>query len=87
MELLSRKGGTSPVVFQRYCFQNVQVTSIKHTGSGGDDGPHENVSFYYTAVSEQYSRQNADGSIAQTVFAGWNATTGALITAYPTSCG
>jgi type VI secretion system secreted protein Hcp len=88
MELIGRKPGTTPFIFLRYCFQNVQVTSINHSDStGGGSVPTEDVTFFYTAFSEQYTQQSPSGGIAQTVFAGWNATSGTLIGQYPTVCG
>jgi type VI secretion system secreted protein Hcp len=87
MELIGRKAGAAQQIFLRYCFQQVQVTSIQHSDAAGSTLPTENVSFFYAAVSEQYTRQNPDGSIGQTVFAGWNATSGTLITTYPAPCG
>jgi type VI secretion system secreted protein Hcp len=88
MELIGRKSGASPLIFLRYCFQNVQVTSIQQSdATGAGPAPEEDVTFFYVAVSEQYTRQNPDGSIGQTVFAGWNSNTGVLISTYPTTCG
>ena len=88
MELIGRKPGTTPFIFLRYCFQNVHVTSIEHSDTAGAGAaPLEKLTFFYTAVSQQYFRQNPDGSIGQTVFAGWNATSGTLIGQYPTVCG
>jgi type VI secretion system secreted protein Hcp len=88
MELIGRKSGGSPLIFLRYCFQNVNVTSINHSdATGSGPAPTENITFFYTSVSEQYTRQNPDGSSGGTVFAGWNATSGQLISGYPTVCG
>jgi type VI secretion system secreted protein Hcp len=86
VELIGRKAGETQFVFLRYCLQDVQVTSIQHSGSGGEDSSQENVSFAYAAVSQQYTQQNATGG-ESSVFAGWNATTGALIATYPNPCG
>jgi len=86
-ELIARKAGENPFIFLRFCFENVQVTSIQQSGKTTDDVPTEQVSFGYAAVSEQYNRQDNTGGIGQTVFAGWNATQGALIQTYPLSCG
>jgi type VI protein secretion system component Hcp len=63
------------------------VSSISHGGGAGDPVPTENVSCSYGAVSEQYSQQGPRGGLGDTVFAGWNATTGQLIAAYPNPCG
>jgi type VI secretion system secreted protein Hcp len=88
MELIGRKSGATQVIFLRYCFQQVHVTSINHSDStGSGPAPTENITFHYNAVSEQYTRQNPDGSLGGTVFAGWNATSGTLISSYPTVCG
>jgi type VI secretion system secreted protein Hcp len=88
IELIGRKAGATQLDFLRYCFQNVQVTSIQHSdAAGGSAVPSESVSFFYLVFSEQYSRQNPDGSLGGTVFSGWNSTTGKLINAYPANCG
>ncbi|HLM10544.1 MAG TPA: type VI secretion system tube protein Hcp [Thermoleophilaceae bacterium] len=82
-----RTGSETSQVFVRYCLQNVRVASIQQSGQGEDPQPSENVSFSYGAFSEQYSTQKADGTIDQTVFAGWNLNTGLLIQTYPGNCG
>ena len=88
VELVGRKPGTNPQVFLRFCFQNVQVTSIQQSDSAGATvPPKESSLFFYGSVSEQYFRQNPDGTIAPGVFAGWNSTNGTLITTYPATCG
>ena len=55
--------------------------------SRGSAGTHENVSFSYSAVSQQYVPQRADGSLGPTVFAGWDAVNNQLIATYPNPCG
>ena len=88
VELIGRKAGESQLVFLRYCLQDVRVTSIQQSGStGGDDFSQENVSFAYATFSQQYTPQDAKGSGGPSVFAGWNATTGDLISTYPNPCG
>ena len=84
-ELIGRKSGENQFIFLRFCFENVQVTSIQQ--AAGDEAPSEHVSFAYAAVSEQYTQQSNTGGIGNTVFAGWNATQGALIQTYPANCG
>lgn len=86
-ELIGRKAGDTPIIFLRWCFQDVQVSSISQAGNSQADAPNESVSLAYGSASQQYTRQNADGSAGGTVFAGWNATQGALITTYPNPCG
>jgi type VI secretion system secreted protein Hcp len=87
VELIGRKAGEAQFIFLRFCFEGVRVNSVQQGGSSGGDSPNENVSFSYGAVSEQYTQQRADGTSGNTVFAGWNATQGALIQTYPASCG
>jgi type VI secretion system secreted protein Hcp len=87
VELIGRKAGEFQQIFLRFCFQDVRVTSVQQSGSVGGDVPSENVSFAYTSVSEQYTSQNPDGKGGQTVFAGWNSSTGDLIGTYPNPCG
>lgn len=87
MELLGRKAGGSSQVFLRYCFQGVRVASIQQADSRNSATPTESVSFSYSAVSEQYAPQKANGTLGATVFAGWNAVSNQLISAYPSPCG
>jgi type VI secretion system secreted protein Hcp len=87
MELLGRKPGDRPLIYLRYCFQDVQVASISQGDSRDSETPTETVSFAYGAASQQYTIQKADGSAGDSVFAGWNATTGQLIAGYPSPCG
>jgi type VI secretion system secreted protein Hcp len=88
-ELIGRKtGGRDQLVFLRWCFQDVKVSSVSQGGnSGSGQNPTENVSLAYGSASQQYTKQKADGSADGTVFAGWNATAGALISTYPDPCG
>jgi type VI secretion system secreted protein Hcp len=87
VELIGRKAGETQLIFLRYCLQDVQVTSQQQSGQSAGDNANENVTFRYGSFSQQYTSQNADGKIGQTVFAGWNATTGELIATYPNPCG
>ncbi len=86
VELIARKAGEFQFIYLRYCLQDVQVTSQQQAGHGGDTAT-ENVTFRYGSFSQQYTSQNSDGKSGQTVFAGWNATTGDLIATYPNPCG
>ena len=86
VELIARKAGEFQFIFLRYCLQDVQVTSQQQAGHGGDTTT-ENVTFRYGSFSQQYTSQGSDGKSGQTVFAGWNATTGDLIATYPDPCG
>jgi type VI secretion system secreted protein Hcp len=87
MELIGRKAGETQQIFLRFCFQDVQVSSVSQGGGTGGDNPSEHVTFGYTSVSEQYTAGNPDGKTGTTVFAGWNSSTGDLIGTYPNPCG
>jgi type VI secretion system secreted protein Hcp len=87
MELLGRKTGANPIVYLKYCFEDVTVSSLQQSDSRGSDNPVESVSFRYRAASLNYARQKADGSVSQNIFAGWNVTMGELIATYPAPCG
>ena len=87
VELIARTAGANPFVYLRLCFQDVTVSSIKQSAGTAENVSTENASFSYGAVSQQYSAQTPTGGAGQTVFSGWNATTGTLIQTYPASCG
>ena len=85
-EVIARKAGETPLIYLRYCLQDVRVASIQQASSGGDAST-ENVTFSYGSFSMQYTSQTSDGKAGQTLFAGWNSTTGQLIDPYPNPCG
>ena len=87
VELIARRAGETQLIFLRYCLEDVQVTSQQQSGDSGEDTASEKVTFSYGSFSQQYTRQFADGKAGETVFAGWNATTGQLIATYPDNCG
>ena len=87
VELIGLTSGEVQTVFLRYCLQNVRVSSQSQSGNRGGDSARENVTFAYGSFTQQYTRLDAKGGAADTVFAGWNTTTGQLIGAYPANCG
>jgi type VI secretion system secreted protein Hcp len=87
MELIGRKAGENQLTFLRLCFQDVRVSSIQQGDSRGSESPTESVSFSYGSQSQQYTMQSPTGGAGSSIFAGWNASTGQLISSYPPSCG
>jgi type VI protein secretion system component Hcp len=71
-KLTAVKGGEPPARWLRFCFTGVRVTSVSSAGSRDDDRLRENVTFSYSTIVEAYQRQLPDGSLAQTVFGGWD---------------
>ena len=64
-------GAARPEVYYRLCMTGVRVTSI--SSKGGEDGTvHEDVTLSFATIVESYRRQNADGTLAPAVFAGWD---------------
>src|SRR4051794_32770794 len=61
MELVARKSGPTPLIYMRYTFQPVFVTSQTHSGSG-DDGVEETLMLTYGAVRQTYTKQTATGA-------------------------
>jgi type VI secretion system secreted protein Hcp len=56
-----------------YNFQNVFVTSIQWSGSGGaGDAPMESVSFCFEVGTVDYSPQKDDGSLGNAIHGGWD---------------
>jgi type VI secretion system secreted protein Hcp len=85
MELIARRAGGKQMAYLHYCFQTVLVSSIQTSASSSE--PNESVSFEYDTFTERYAPLRADGSLGPSVFSGWNATTGDLMTTYPNPCG
>ena len=56
-----------------YQFENVYVTSIQWSGSGGaGDAPMESVSFCFETGEVDYTPQKDDGSGDQAIHGGWH---------------
>jgi type VI secretion system secreted protein Hcp len=56
-----------------YNFQNVYVTSIQWSGSGGaGDSPMESVTFCFEVGTVDYSPQKDDGSLGNAIHGGWD---------------
>jgi type VI secretion system secreted protein Hcp len=60
-----RKAGGEQVVYLKYIFEHVLVSSIQWSGSsGGEDVPTEGVSFAFKKVTMEYSGQTEAGEAA-----------------------
>jgi type VI secretion system secreted protein Hcp len=56
-----------------YCFQNLFVTSIQWSGSGGaGDSPMESVSFCFEVGTVDYTPQKDDGTAGNAIHGGWD---------------
>lgn len=52
--------------------EDVVVASFANSGSGGDEGLVESVSFGYSKIKMQYTEQNEKGAAAGTTAMGWD---------------
>jgi len=77
VEVVSRSTATAPYV--RYCFQNALITSQKQEGASGDN-VHETLKFSVLAAGQQFTRQNPDGTLGNSVFGGWDLKTNMALT-------
>lgn len=71
-----RSGGDKLVEFLKIEFEQVLVSSYQ-TGSHGDS-PTDSFSLNFAKYTATYKLQNADGSVGETVDAGYNIATGKL---------
>ena len=67
-----RKAGETPLVYLRFCFTGLRVSSISTGGSGGEDRLTENVTLNYATIIQKYSLQKADGSAGDSFQFGWD---------------
>jgi type VI secretion system secreted protein Hcp len=75
MELVARKPGPagSAPIYMRYTFQLAFVTSQTQTGSSGDEGIQEKLTFAYGAVKQTYVKLGTTGApVGPNVFGSWN---------------
>jgi type VI secretion system secreted protein Hcp len=70
-----RKAGKNQQEYLIYDFTEVYVDSVQWSGkSGGDDTPHEDVSFSFATVHVKYAPQKPDGTLDSPVEGGWDVT-------------
>lgn len=79
VEIVARKAASANAPYLRYCFQNVFVTG--QDVSGGDD-VEEKLQLVYGSVTQQYTKQNKDGSLQTglngTVTSSWSLLTNTI---------
>jgi len=64
---LRKSGGDGkPYVFTKYTFKDILISSFQTGGSKGGDGPIDQCSFNFTAITVEYFQQKADGSVSLT---------------------
>ena len=68
----ARRPGESPSQYLVVRFTDVTVTSVSGAGAVEEDAALESVSFVYSAVSFEYSRQMPDGSLAPASVFQWD---------------
>jgi type VI secretion system secreted protein Hcp len=62
-----------PTPYLVYNFQNLYVTSIQWSGSGGaGDSPMESITFCFEVGTVDYSPQKDDGSLDNAIHGGWD---------------
>jgi type VI secretion system secreted protein Hcp len=70
---LQRQVQAAATPYLVYNFQNVYVTSIQWSGSGGaGDSPMESVSFCFEVGAVDYSPQKDDGTLGNAIHGGWD---------------
>ena len=74
VELVVRKAGGDQLEYYKIELQDVVITGYSTTGSSGE-APTESVSFNYSKIMFEYTPQNADGTAASPVKAGYDLAT------------
>jgi type VI secretion system secreted protein Hcp len=70
---LQRQVAGSATPYLVYNFENVYVTSVQWSGSGGaGDAPMESVSFTFETGTVDYTAINDDGSAGNAIHGGWD---------------
>ena len=71
-KLTVRKAGSTPLEYFIIDMEEVVITSISASGSGGEDRLTENVTFIFARIKWTYTPQLADGSADADISKGWN---------------
>lgn len=67
-----RKAGGAQQEFLTFKLSDVIVTSISHSGSGGELLPTENVTLNFAKVEMEYKPQDEKGNLGGVIKAGWD---------------
>ena len=76
VKLVGRRAGGQQLEFMSYTFNDVLISSYQVSGSGGDDGPMDQVSISFGRLKAEYRAQKPDGSLDVPVTAGWDLKSG-----------
>lgn len=71
-KLTVRKAGDKPLEYLKITLKDVLVSSYSVSGGGSEEIPTENVTLNFSKVEIEYTEQKADGTIGETVVAGWD---------------
>jgi type VI secretion system secreted protein Hcp len=66
----TRTSENGQIVYLRYCFTGVRITSFSQ--SSGGDSPDESVSFSYGTIVQSYTQQDAGGGQGTVFSSGWD---------------
>jgi type VI secretion system secreted protein Hcp len=74
---LYKSGGSEPLLYLLFDFEEVYVDHIQWSGAeGGDNIPMESVSFSFGKVTITYTQQNPDGTAGGDFEGSWDVRTG-----------
>ena len=74
---LYKSGGTTPLLYLKYEFEEVYIDDVNWSGAeGGDNIPMESVSFSFGKVTITYTEQNPDGTAGGDHVGSWDVRTG-----------
>jgi type VI secretion system secreted protein Hcp len=62
----------TPQQFFRIVFENVSISSLSQSASGGEDNPTEQLTFRYGKIKMFYREENPDGTLGSEISAGWD---------------
>ena len=70
--LTVRKAGENPLEYLVVKFEEIIVSSVQHSGTGGGDEVMESLSLNFAKVKSTYKEQKADGTAGAPVDFGWD---------------
>ena len=76
---LYKSGGTAPLMYLMYEFEEAYVDNVQWSGAeGGDNVPMESISFSFGKVTITYTEQNPDGTAGGDHVGSWDVRTGTM---------
>jgi type VI secretion system secreted protein Hcp len=70
--LTARKAGKSQQEFLTFSLSDVLVSAYQIGGAGGEVVPGDSVSLNFAKIQVEYKPQNPDGSLGESIKAGWD---------------